>query len=733
LTVVGDVTEQLQLYLSKTGLVPRGIQQTAIELGLLKGTSLMVCSPTGSGKTLVGELALLRAAITGSKGLYLVPLRALAHQVFTLLKERYSSFGLNIGITTGDFQDDGVELSEHDMIVTTYERADSLLRRKSPWLDAIGAVVVDEIQNLSAPERGARLESVLMRLRRNCENLQIVALSATVGDPDEVARWLNCELIESNQRPVPLINRVVKSDDKTATLSELVMTTVQANGQAIVFSRTRREAESYALRLAQDVGRQMTTSEKNELDRELESVENWNVRISPNLRVLLHDGVAYHHAGLGYKVRGLIERLFKKGLVRVISATTTLASGMDLPARIVVLTSPRSPQDYRNFLPANIVHQMLGRAGRPGFDKLGFGIILTSSKGEAEEVLRSYFDVTQDSAEGKEQIIPKYDTIISVLGSSKALAEQLLVFLDDIGETTPSEVEAIILSESYFAHTIRFSSKSPLRALNLGEISAESAIELHAQIESIRPARQGVLGSVKIRERNETVIGGLVSSNEGSIFTCRFSTRLSSKGTAEGPMCSCGMPLDSNRVLCQHLVALGMEAVRNLGSLADYVIPLSLDESSPLGVLKNLDLVEGGNKGGIRPTKLGSLANRLYLKITTLREMLALLPMAEDSTNLLWLLKHLVSLETGGALDDSFEHLIAAVVSTDIDLSEIANNYGFHEGDVIGLLETSRWLLFAIGVISEVGGLAIALELAQGLLSTLELKLSIRERKSMGD
>jgi superfamily II DNA/RNA helicase len=693
----------------------------------------MVCSPTGSGKTLVGELALLRAAITGAKGLYLVPLRALAHQVFTLLKERYSSFGLNIGISTGGYQDDGAELSEHDMIVTTYERADSLLRRKSPWLEVIGAVVVDEIQNLSAPERGARLESVLMRLRRNSENLQIIALSATVGDPDEVAHWLNCELIESNQRPVPLINRVVNSDDKTATLSELVMTTVQANGQAIVFSRTRREAESYALKLAQDVGRQLTTLEKNELDSELESVENWNARISPNLRVLLHDGVAYHHAGLGYRVRGLIERLFKKGLVRVVSATTTLASGMDLPARIVVLTSPRSPQDYRNFLPANRVHQMLGRAGRPGFDKLGFGIILTSSKGEAEEVRRSYFDMTKDPIKGKEQFVAKHDTIISVMGSSKALTEQLLVFLDDIGETTLSEVEAILLSESYFAQSIKLSSKSPMRALNLGEITAKSAIELHAPIDIIRPARQGVLGSVKIRERNETIIGGLVSFNEGSVFTCRFSTRLSSNGTAEGPMCSCGTPLDLNRVLCTHLVALGMEAVRNLGSLADYVIPLSLGESSPLGVLKSLDLVEGGTEGGIRPTKLGSIANRLYLKITTIREMLALLPMVENSTSLLWLLKHLVSLETGGTLDDSFEHLVAAVASTDIDLGELANNYGFHEGDVNGLLETSRWLLFAIGVISDVGGLTIALELSQGLLSTLELKLSIRERKRVGD
>jgi len=145
------------------------------------------------------------------------------------------------------------------------------------------------------------------------------------------------------------------------------MTTIQGDGQAIVFHRTRREAESQATRLSADVGRHFTSSEKDDLDKELESIENWNVTVPPELRSLLHDGTAFHHAGLGFRARRLVEELFLRGKVRLICATTTLAAGMDLPARTVILTSVRSPGNHRMMIPANSVHQMLGRAGRPGY------------------------------------------------------------------------------------------------------------------------------------------------------------------------------------------------------------------------------------------------------------------------------------------------------------------------------------------------------------------------------
>ena len=732
MTVVADVQEQVHRLLHQLGVTPRGIQKVSIDRGLLDGASILVCSPTGSGKTLVGEMALLRAALTGKKGIYLVPLKALAVQVYGLLIDRYEPLGLRIGVSTGDFSNDGGDLSEYDVIVTTYEKADSLLRRKTAWLGSIGSLVIDEIQTISDYGRGARLESVIIRFRRLIEGLQLIGLSATVGSPDELAEWLGCALVESENRPVPLVYRVIPSKHKERALRQLVMTTVQGDGQAIVFHRTRREAESQAMRLSGDVGRHFTRTEKEDLDKELESIENWNVNMPPDLRTVLHDGTAYHHAGLGIRARRLVEELFLRGKVRLICATTTLSAGMDLPARTVVLTNVRSPGNHRAMLSANSVHQMLGRAGRPDYDKAGFGIILVRSSGEAEDVEKRYFLSSLDADSSTKSLFPKYDRVISRLGESVTLTEQLLVALDALDEATLDDVADGFLGDSYLVFTGIRDANSPMRVLQLGEITAESSIEKHAMSDTVRPARLGLLGSVSLRETNDSVIGGIVAAWEEGHYTCRYSARLSAEGVVEGPQCSCSRPIDKHGILCPHLVALGLYAAREIGNLADYVIPVALRELSPSELLIRLGLIEGGIDGKLKPTQLGRIVNRLYLSIPTIRELLAVLPRIEESTTLLWLLKHLVSIESGTSLDDSFEHLIAAAATTDIPFEELARSSGFHLGDAYGLLEAAHWLLYAIVAVAEVGGLKQPMAVSQTLMDGLEKRLASGAKRKSG-
>ncbi|MHA2381465.1 MAG: DEAD/DEAH box helicase [Candidatus Thorarchaeota archaeon] len=721
-----DVSSKVEEIIGKVGIKPRGIQNIAKDKGLLEGKNIMVCSPTGSGKTLVGEMALLRAVTTGKKGLFLVPLRALAVQVTQVIKERYEVFGISVGLSTGDFQNSGDDLSENDVLVTTYERADSLLRRGASWIKEVGTVVIDEIQTLSEPGRGARLESLIIRLKRTLPELQIIALSATIGAPDELAEWIGCELVESDERPVPLVCHVISTTNKNHSIKNLVMSTVQGDAQAIVFSRTRRETEAQALRLAEDVGRQSSSREKDQLDLELRSLENSNVNIPSDMRALLHDGTAYHHAGLDYQTRRLIEKLFNKGLTRLICATSTLAAGMDLPARTVVLSSVRSPRDYRNYLTANSVHQMLGRAGRPGHDRVGFGVIITGSTGEADTIKKRYFDIMTGDDSDKESLLPRYNPISSVLGDPNALAEQLLVILDMLGSGTIEDIEAGVLGESYLVQCAVRDTQAPMRVLQLGEISAEAAIEKHALPDTIYSARKGVLGETRIREQHETVIGGIVTGFGGGQFTCRYSARLSAGGTSEGGMCSCGSPMTESGILCHHLVALGMTASRELGTLADYVIPLALSETSPLALLIRLGLVEGDEENKLKPTRLGMAANRLYLSIPTVRELLALIPTIEDNRKLLWLLRHLVSLESGSNLDDSFDNMLAALVSTDIPLKQIADQNNVSIGDMYGLVETSRWLLHSVAVVAELGGLSKVLGMSRSLLEAIEDRFSNR-------
>jgi len=724
MTVVADVTTQVNKLLIQAGLKPRGVQSEAIDRGLLEGQSIMVSSPTGSGKTLIGEMAVLRAVTCGRKGLFLVPLRALAVQIFRTMQERYEHLGISIGLSTGDFHSTGDDLAEYDVIITTYERADSLLRSRSSWLAEVGTVVIDEIQTLSEIGRGARLESFIIRIKRTIEDLQIVALSATTGAPEEIAEWLDCHLVISDDRPVPLVYRVVSSSDRNMTIKQLVMTTVQGNGQAIIFHRTRREAEAQTRRLADDVGRQFTSEEKKSLDQDLESVENCNVSLSMELRALLHNGIAYHHAGLGFQGRRLIEHLFNEGKVRVVCATTTLAAGMDLPARTVILSSIKSPADHRRLLSANTVHQMLGRAGRPTHDKIGFGIIIVGSTGESDEAKRRYFDILKDQTSGKETLSAKYDRINSSLAQPDALAEQLLVVLDMMTSASVEEIENGVLGESFLVFCAIRDSKAPMRVLQLGDISAITVLEQHALPETIQTARKDLLGKTSLREKNETVIGGIVTSLDGGTFTCRFSARLSPLGTVEGPMCSCGLPITENGILCHHLVTLGMAAARDLGSMADYVIPLSLSETSPLGLLIRLALVEGDTQGKIKPTRLGRAVNRLYLRIPTVRETLAMLPSTKDVKSLLWLLRHIVSIETGMSLDEGFDSLISYLVTTDIAIHELAQQFELSIGDVYGLLDTSRWLLQAISVLSDLGGLSKVNELSQELREALERRFT---------
>ena len=671
-----DAAQLVTDMLRDLGITPRGVQVTAIEKGLLEGKSVMVSSPTGSGKTLIGEMALVRGVQDGLIGLYLVPLRALATQVAAGLRERYSDFNIQIGLSTGDFHKNGDELENSDIIVTTYERADSLLRHRSKWLSEVGVIVIDEIQNLSDDQRGGRLESVIIRLKEMLENLQIVALSGTVAVPEVLADWMGCALVESGERPVPLVCRVISSVDRARDVRQFTMTTVQSNGQVIVFNRTRREAEAEARLLAPEVGRQLRPIEKSNLDNEVNSVLNYNAALPTALLPLLHEGVAYHHAGLGTKARALIEQLFDRGLLKVICATTTLAAGMDLPARTVILTSARSPQDYTDYLSANAVHQMLGRAGRPGRDRKGFGIILARSRGEAEHIREQYFDAAEDEVTGKPILLPRFEAVTSALGSPAELTNQLLVALDYMNEGSLQDVADRLLGESYLSHCAIRDTHSPLRLFELGKITAISALERHGLPETIRAAREGVLGTAVIRECTEAVVGGIVTERGLGHYTCRFSAQIGTTGAVKGPMCSCGRPIDKHGILCTHLVTLGVQASKEKEHQADYVIPLSLSESSPYGTLRRLRLIEATSNGNLRPTRLGHVVNLLYLKVQTFKELMALLPMTDDASTLVSLLRHLISIQTGRRLDEEYDHMLGLTVTTDNPVSKIAYPQG---------------------------------------------------------
>ncbi|MBU0666463.1 MAG: DEAD/DEAH box helicase [Nanoarchaeota archaeon] len=182
----------------------RPAQYKSIKAGLFEDENLLVCTPTASGKTLVAELAILNAIFHDKgKAVYVVPLRALASEKFKDFKRHYGTY-FKIAISSGDIDSADSYLEKYDLIITTSEKFDSLIRHKAHWISRVKVVILDEIHLLNDTSRGPTLEILITILRKLLKNLQIIGLSATIGNPEELASWLSAKLVEDKWRPVRL-------------------------------------------------------------------------------------------------------------------------------------------------------------------------------------------------------------------------------------------------------------------------------------------------------------------------------------------------------------------------------------------------------------------------------------------------------------------------------------------------------------------------------------------------
>jgi len=184
----------------------RPSQKKSIDKGLFEGKNILVCTPTASGKTLVGELAIIHH-LTSNKSnkpicVYVVPLRALASEKYKDFQKKYPKY--KIAITSGDMDGDDRYLEAFNIIITTSEKLDSLMRHHSPWLNRVKLVIIDEIHLLNDSSRGPTLEILITALRNKKQEVQLIGLSATIGNAKELSEWLKAELVEDTWRPVEL-------------------------------------------------------------------------------------------------------------------------------------------------------------------------------------------------------------------------------------------------------------------------------------------------------------------------------------------------------------------------------------------------------------------------------------------------------------------------------------------------------------------------------------------------
>ena len=389
-------------------------QEHAIQEGVLDGRNLVLASPTASGKTLIAELCILKHVLEKhGKAIYLSPLRALASEKFKEF-QRYSTIKksggdhIRVGISTGDYDGSDPWLGRYDVILSTNEKADSLLRHKAPWMNELTLVVADEVHLLTEHSRGPTLEVVLTRLTEINPKIQVLALSATVRNAEEVGEWLHAGSVTTEWRPVPLregiylegqvqfregASRIVAGQTNSPPL-DIALDVVSKGGQALVFSETRRSAVEMGRKAALAMKGQAQRPEQRSLDaisnRILSTGEK--TRLSEALAGQILTGAAFHHAGLSGIHRGIVEESFREGRVKILAATPTLAAGVNLPARTVVISSYERYESGFGRYPISVLEykQFCGRAGRPKYDKFGESVLIARNHDEAEWLMENY-------------------------------------------------------------------------------------------------------------------------------------------------------------------------------------------------------------------------------------------------------------------------------------------------------------------------------------------------------
>ncbi|XP_030850352.1 DNA polymerase theta [Strongylocentrotus purpuratus] len=495
---------------------------------VLEGGNLVYAAPTSAGKTLVAELLVLKKILeTKKKALIILPFVSVTREKMFYLQSMFSEAGVRVDGFMGSHSPPG-GLASTDIAICTIEKANSLINRllEEKTIGQLGIVVVDELHMIGDSHRGYLLELLLTKIRYvtattlkspgdvspSLSNpIQIVGMSATLPNLDLLARWLDADLYRTDFRPVPLTEHVkigkavfdssmskvrevkppfeVKVDEDQ--VFSLCLETISKGNGVLVFCPTKNWCEKLCEMMAREIYNmhqgQVTTNQtgfvkaSNMLPLKLdhaslrdvvEQLRRTPVSINSVLRKTIPCGVGYHHAGLTFDERDIIEGAFRHGFLKILVATSTLSSGVNLPARRVII---RSIMFNRKVIDPLTYKQMIGRAGRKGIDTEGESILVckTTERDKASKLMRA-------------ELPPVQSCLIKSQGDdlSNSLKRAILEIIASGVASSPTEVQA------YASSTLLAASLSEVKTDDQGSgVNTGSA----------------VLSCVKFLEENEFI------------------------------------------------------------------------------------------------------------------------------------------------------------------------------------------------------------------------------------
>ncbi len=438
------------------------VQEEAVrEYGVLdfddKNRNLVVVAPTSSGKTFIGEMAAITQAIHKKKAIYLVPLRSLAEEKYRHFKKLYSGADCNIDIlvSSRDRREDDRKIvkGEYQIAVMIYEKFNYFLLKYPQFLKDASLIIIDELQMIHDPVRGPLLEGMIEHIRKKNPEIRLIGLSAYLENEAGFLNWLPASHLLSYQRPVELRKGIMRGgvfryithnkdeygeeeffkveEGQDTPYEDCLKSTIsyfrENNEPTLLFFPTKKETRKWAVWLAEEIDAPRAEGAIAELSRLEET------RSRDELLYLLEKGIAYHNADLSWEERNLVENYLRAGEIKIICATTTLAMGINLPFKNVILSGDKYVSDngdykrsYRTSLSLADVENMGGRAGRLNWKKEEFGrVIFLANSLFAETVLQNiYFKLMKEDKKRRKDMVGEDGELYGKKGTSTFLNQK---------------------------------------------------------------------------------------------------------------------------------------------------------------------------------------------------------------------------------------------------------------------------------------------------------------------